>query len=352
MQRAEDKKIKSISRQAGIIVSILACFVILVICARCGSVHIRLEDILKIIWAHITCRDVPPDISANIASIFWTIRLPRALMAFFVGGALSVSGLALQALLQNPLASSYTMGVSSGAGLGAAIVLITGVSIPVAKGLGLPAAGFVFGFVTVISVLLLSKAIDGILSNTTVILIGMIISLFVTGIQNLLSTLYQDHAKQIWMWMTGSMQSTTWLQTKILIPVAVSGTVLLLLFSKQLDIMTFGDEQAKAMGVNIARAKIAVILICSLLTGASVAFAGVIGFVDLAAPHVVRRIFGPSHKTAIVMSFLYGGAFLALADLISRTILSPREIPVGAVTALIGAPFFAYVFFTSRRKTC
>ncbi|MCR4688075.1 MAG: iron ABC transporter permease [Saccharofermentans sp.] len=352
MDQQTDKTVKYISRRAGIIISVLACFVVLLICMRCGSVHIALRDIARITWAHITGSPMPSDIKANVVSIFWSIRLPRALMAFFVGGALSVSGLAMQALLQNPLASSYTMGVSSGAGLGAALILVTGISLPVLKALSLPLAGFIFGSLTVIFVLILSKAIDGVLSNTTVILIGMIISLFVTGILNLLSTLCPDHAKQIWMWMTGSLSSVTWLQAKILMPVSVIGTIVIFCLAKHLDIMTFGDEQAKAMGIDVARYKILIILICSLLTGASVAFAGVIGFVDLAAPHIVRKIFGPSHKAATVMSFLYGGAFMALADLISRTILSPREIPVGAVTALIGAPFFAYVFFASRRRKC
>jgi iron complex transport system permease protein len=123
-----------------------------------------------------------------------------------------------------------------------------------------------------------------------------------------------------------------------------------MLMSRKLDIMSFGDLQAQAMGVDSKKTKICSILICALLTGVSVAFTGVIGFVDLAAPHVVRKIFGPSHKLVLPMSFIYGGAFMALCDLISRTLLSPREIPVGAVTALIGAPFFAYVFFASRRK--
>ena len=351
MQGAKTKTVKTISRQAGIVFSVLACFFILLICIRFGSVHIPLRDMARITWAHISGSEVPSDIQKNIVSIFWTIRLPRVLAAFFVGGALSVSGLAMQALLQNPLASSYTMGVSSGAGLGAAVVLITGFTLPVAKGLSLPLAGFIFGSVTVIGVLALSKAIDSFLSNTTVILIGMIVSLFVTGILNLLSTLNPDHTKQIWMWMTGSLSSITWLQSEILAVVSFLGALFLLVFySKKLDIMTFGDEQAKAMGVDMNTAKIVIVLITSVLTGVSVAFAGVIGFVDLAAPHVVRRIFGPSHKTALAMSFVYGGAFMALADLISRTVLSPREIPVGAVTALIGAPFFAYVFFASRRK--
>lgn len=271
-------------------------------------------------------------------------------MAFLVGGALSMSGACMQALLQNPLASSYTLGVSSGASLGAALVLILEISIPVLSGFMLPFAGFVFGLATVVIALMLSSAIDRSVSNTTVVLIGMVLSLFVNGIMNLLSTLNADHSKQLILWMMGSFSARGWKHCAILFPVCVIGFVCLMLMSRKMDIMSFGDLQAQAMGVDAKKTKIVAILVCSLLTGVSVAFTGVIGFIDLAAPHVVRKIFGPSHKLVIPMSFIYGGAFMALCDLISRTLLSPREIPVGAVTALIGAPFFAYVFFASRRK--
>ncbi len=271
-------------------------------------------------------------------------------MAFLVGGALSMSGACMQALLQNPLASSYTLGVSSGASLGAALVLILEISIPVLSGFMLPFAGFIFGLATVVIALMLTSAIDRSVSNTTVVLIGMVLSLFVNGMMNLLSTLNADHSKQLILWMMGSFSARGWKHCAILFPVCVAGFACLILMSRKMDIMSFGDLQAQAMGVDAKKTKVVAILVCSLLTGVSVAFTGVIGFIDLAAPHVVRKIFGPSHKLVIPMSFIYGGAFMALCDLISRTLLSPREIPVGAVTALIGAPFFAYVFFASRRK--
>lgn len=261
-----------------------------------------------------------------------------------------MSGACMQALLQNPLASSYTLGVSSGASLGAALVLILEISIPVLSGFILPFAGFVFGLATVVIALMLTSAIDRSVSNTTVVLIGMVLSLFVNGMMNLLSTLNADHSKQLVLWMMGSFSARGWKHCTILFPVCVIGFICLMLMSRKMDIMSFGDLQAQAMGVDAKKTKVVAILVCSLLTGVSVAFTGVIGFIDLAAPHVVRKIFGPSHKLVIPMSFIYGGAFMALCDLISRTLLSPREIPVGAVTALIGAPFFAYVFFASRRK--
>lgn len=333
-----------------IAISAVLCLFILVLAIRQGSVYISLKDLFGIIGGHITGKGTPDGVEPMMDSIFWTIRMPRAVMAFLVGGALSMSGACMQALLQNPLASSYTLGVSSGASLGAALVLILEISIPVLSGFILPFAGFVFGLATVVIALMLTSAIDRSVSNTTVVLIGMVLSLFVNGMMNLLSTLNADHSKQLILWMMGSFSARGWKHCAILFPVCVAGFVCLMLMSRKMDIMSFGDLQAQAMGVDAKKTKIVAILVCSLLTGVSVAFTGVIGFIDLAAPHVVRKIFGPSHKLVIPMSFIYGGAFMALCDLISRTLLSPREIPVGAVTALIGAPFFAYVFFASRRK--
>lgn len=333
-----------------IAISAVLCLFILVLAIRQGSVYISLKDLFGIIGGHITGKGTPDGVEPMMDSIFWTIRMPRAVMAFLVGGALSMSGSCMQALLQNPLASSYTLGVSSGASLGAALVLILEISIPVLSGFMLPFAGFVFGLATVVFALMLTSAIDRNVSNTTVVLIGMVLSLFVNGMMNLLSTLNADHSKQLILWMMGSFSARGWKHCAILFPVCVAGFVCLMLMSRKMDIMSFGDLQAQAMGVDAKKTKIVAILVCSLLTGVSVAFTGVIGFIDLAAPHVVRKIFGPSHKLVIPMSFIYGGAFMALCDLISRTLLSPREIPVGAVTALIGAPFFAYVFFASRRK--
>ena len=333
-----------------IALSAVLCLFILILAIRQGSVYISLKDLFGIIGGHITGKGTPEGIDPMMDSIFWTIRMPRAIMAFLVGGALSVSGACMQALLQNPLASSYTLGVSSGASLGAAIVLILEISVPVLAGFMFPFTGFIFGLITVAVALSLASAIDRSVSNTTVVLIGMVLSLFVNGIMNFLSTLYSDHSKQLFLWMMGSFSARGWKHCAVLFPVCIVCFAVLMLMSRKMDIMSFGDLQAQAMGVDAKKTKLIVITVCSLLTGISVAFTGVIGFVDLAAPHVVRKIFGPSHKLVLPMSFIYGGAFMALCDLISRTLMSPREIPVGAVTALIGAPFFAYVFFASRRK--
>lgn len=334
----------------GIALSLAACLLILIISIRAGSVYISIPDLIKIIGSHITGRPLPPEVDPMLDSIFWTIRVPRAITAFLVGGALSVSGAVMQAVLQNPLASSYTLGVSSGASLGAGLVLLCGFTVSGLENIMLPAAGFVFGLVTVVLSILLASRIDRNVSNQTIVLIGMVLSLFVNGIMSFLMTLYGDRSKQLWLWMTGSFSGRDWTHCLILAIAGITGFIILFMLSGCLDILTFGELQAGSMGVEVKKTKYIAILTASLLTGVSVAFAGVIGFVDLAAPHIVRRIFGSSHRVVIPMSFVYGGAFMALCDLASRTVLSPREIPVGAVTAIVGAPFFAYIFFAQGRR--
>ena len=346
----DNRRINKKAAGVGIVLSLAACLFILILAIRAGSVYISLSDLFKIIGSHITGRPLPAEVDPMSDSIFWTIRMPRAITAFLVGGALSVSGAVMQAVLQNPLASSYTLGVSSGASLGAGFVLLLGFSVAGLENFMLPLAGFVFGLLTVALSILLASRIDRSVSNQTIVLIGMILSLFVTGIMNFMMTFYGDRSKQLWLWMTGSFSARNWTHCGILFVTGLIGFVILFMLSGRLDILTFGELQASSMGVEVKKTKIIAIFAASLLTGVSVAFAGVIVFIDLAAPHIVRRIFGPSHRIVIPMSFIYGGAFMALCDLAARTVLSPREIPVGAVTALVGAPFFAYVFFAKGRR--
>lgn len=333
------------------IFSILVCIFILIICINLGSVRISLSDAVMITLHKLFGRNLPENVPQMSVSIFWNIRFPRALAAFFVGGALAVSGAVMQSVLQNPLASSYTMGVSSGASLGAAFVIISGVQSFIMRSFLLPTVSFVFALFTVLFVIIVSNRIDRNLHSYTIILMGMVISLFVSAILTLLSTLFPDHYQQIYYWMMGSFSAKKWTHVLIIIPVSIVLSIIIWCHSKELDIMTFGDEQAMTIGVDTRAKKTFLIILTALLTGVSVAFTGTIGFIDLVAPHVVRRVFGPKHKALIPMSFMYGGAFMSLADLIARTLLSPRELPVGAVTALVGAPFFVVIFFMKRKRT-
>ena len=317
-------------------------------CINIGSVYVALPDALYITMHKLFGITLPARIEPMTVSIFWNIRVPRALVSFFVGGSLAVSGAVMQSLLQNPLASSYTMGVSSGSAVGAALIIISGIQSFALRSFLLPLTGFVFALLTVFFVILFSSRIDRNIHSYTIILIGMVISLFVSAMLTLIAALFPDHSQQIYFWMMGSFSARNWSHVLIIIPVSIIVTFIIMLFSRELDIMTFGDDQAMSIGVNTRHKKILLIMLTALLTGVSVAFTGTIGFIDLVAPHAVRRIFGARHKAVIPMSFLFGGAFMSVMDLIARTLLSPREIPVGAVTALLGAPFFIILFFKKR----
>ena len=291
---------------------------------------------------NIPLRDgvMPKDVS-----IIWKIRLPRVLLAFLVGGCLATSGAVVQSILKNQLASPYTLGVSSGASLGAGLVIVTGVTIPVIGGFTLPFVGFIFGLFTVYLVILFSSKIDKTMSNNTIILAGMVFSLFVNALLTTLTAMFSEDLKSIALWQMGSFAMRGWTYVWLIIPFCLVGMIGILRYTKEMDILTFGEEQAQSVGVDTSKVKTKLFIFSAVLTGGAVSLSGTIGFVDLIAPHVVRKIFGSNHKYVIPMSFVFGGCLMVVTDLIARSIFAPTELPVGAVTALIGAPFFAYVYF-------
>lgn len=315
-----------------------------------GSVSIQLPDYLSIIGNQLFGLPLPSHITANTLSILWRIRLPRVLMCYLVGAALAASGAVMQSVLRNPLASSFTLGVSSGASLGAALVILLNFSLPFAPIYSLPLAGFLFGLGTVFLAISMAAHFDRNMENNTIVLVGMVLSLFVNAILTLMISLAPDRMKELTYWQMGSFSAIHWENVYAVFPVVLLGLLFLMRYTREMDLMTFGEEESMSAGVELQKMKILLIGTSALLTGAAVAFAGTIGFIDLIAPHVVRRLFGPRHKLVLPASAMFGGTFMVLADLISRTLLAPREIPVGAVTALIGAPFFAYVYFNRKMR--
>jgi iron complex transport system permease protein len=275
------------------------------------------------------------------------LRLPRAALAFLVGACLSVSGAAVQGALKNPLASPFTLGVSSGASLGAAAVIFF--SLNFFGEITLPLFGSFFAVGTIFLMVALTKTIDKTLESSTAVLMGMVLSLFISAAVSLIANISEDKYTQITRFAAGQIGRSP-------IQIAVLSALLFLcggyIFSmhRPLDIMTFGDETSRAVGLDTPRAKSGILIAAAVLSGAAVSFCGVIGFVDLICPHIVRKIFGPSHKTLLPMSALVGGTFTVLCDLLARTVIPPAELPVGVITSLVGAPFFAAVFFGKRRR--
>lgn len=314
-----------------------------------GSVGISLSDLILVLRHKLFGAALPEKMPAVTVSILWTIRFPRAVMAFLVGAALAASGTVMQSVLRNPLASSYTLGVSSGASLLASIVIVSGFALPVIGKYTLPLFGFLGGLGTVFLAMALAMRFDRNLENQTIILVGMVLSLFVNALLTLVTALADDHLSRLVYWQMGSFSGQSWANCGLVLTILAIGLLVLLRYSREMDLMTFGEEQALSAGVDLQKVKLILISVSALMTGTAVSLAGVIGFVDLIAPHVVRRFFGSNHKFVVPASALFGGMFMVLADMTGRTVLAPEELPVGAVTALIGAPFFAYIYFRKRR---
>jgi iron complex transport system permease protein len=275
------------------------------------------------------------------------LRLPRVALAFLVGAALSISGAAVQGTLRNPLASPFTLGVSSGASLGAAAVIFFGITI--FGQMTSAVFGSVFAVLTMFFMVALTRRIDKNLESSTAVLMGMVLSLFISAGVSLLANISADKYTEISRFQAGQIGRNPVFIAAIAILLVIYGGYLTL-HHRPLDIMTFGDEQSRALGLDTSRIKSGMLVAAAVLSGAAVSFCGVIGFVDLICPHIVRKIFGPAHKWVLPMSALTGGAFTVLCDLAARAVMPPAELPVGVITSLIGAPFFAAVFFWRKKS--
>ena len=275
------------------------------------------------------------------------MRIARILLAIIAGAALSVSGVVFQALLRNPLAEPYVLGVSSGAGLGAAIAIILGLSV--LSTWTLPAMAFVGAVATIFLVYNLAKSTGGAVPVHTLLLSGVIISAVLGSLLMFLVSISpsQNSHDVIW-WLLGNLQIFDWPLLRMVSAVVIIGLVVTCLFARDLNVMTLGEEPAAHLGLAVEQTKKMFFLIASLMTAASVSACGLIGFVGLIVPHSVRLAIGPDHRRLVPASAIAGAAFLVIADSFARTVISPMEIPIGVVTAFLGGPFF--LFLLKRRK--
>jgi len=332
-----------------IIATVCVSVLVILLGMAVGSVYIPFGDVLHMIGYKTFGLELPEHITPNDANILWYFRLPRPLLAFVVGAAISVSGAVMQSVMRNPLASPYTLGVSSGASFGACLVIFYGVALPIAVNYALPLMGFLFGLGTILLAVAIAQRLDGQMQNNTIILVGFVFSMFINAVITLLSALKRDQIQDLLFWQMGSFNKYGWPAVYILAPMAVLGTLLILHYHRELDIMTFGEEQAVTIGVNLKSVKRIQLVASAALTGSAIAFCGVIGFVDLVIPHIARKMFGVAHRYVVPMSAILGGTLMVFCDLAARTVISQGELPVGAITAIIGAPFFAYIYFSGRK---
>lgn len=326
---------------------VIVAFAVIILGIGVGSVYILPVQVLQIFASKLFFNGNISDDMARLSVIILRVRLPRVLTAFICGGAFAMAGVIMQGCLKNLLASAYTIGVSSGASLFAACTLFFGAGF---SRVSLPVAGSLGAVITVFAVVKFAQTVDRSLSDNTLILTGMIFSLFINAILTVIVSLNAEKLGKLLFWQMGNFAWHGWDGLKVMFPCTVIAFIFLFSHSIEADILTFGDERALSLGVQAQTVKKKLLVVSSLLIGIIVSFVGIIGFVDLIAPHAVRKFFGSKHKIVLPMSFLFGGILMVICDLIARTILSPRELAVGAVTAIIGAPFFASVYFSKRRS--
>ncbi|TCP31684.1 iron complex transport system permease protein [Scopulibacillus darangshiensis] len=330
-------------------ISILLALLIIVLATAIGSVPLPFLSVINSIAHHLFGASIL-DVNRTNDNIIWLIRLPRVLLAFLVGASLSAAGCALQGLLRNPLADPYTLGVSSGASVGAVFVIYTGFTLPFAGVYTLPIISILAGGATLIVILGLTRMINRGMTVEIVILAGIITSSFLASLVSLMVALSDKNLKNIVSWLLGSVAMKGWSYLWILIPFAAIGFILLLMNRSELNLLSVGEENAHYLGLSIKQRKAVILIAATCLTGAAVAVSGTIGFVGLVIPHMLRLIWGPNYRDLLALSFINGGTFLTAADLVSRTIIAPTELPVGVITSIIGAPVFAVILVYQRRK--
>ncbi|MEY9877250.1 iron complex transport system permease protein [Streptacidiphilus sp. MAP12-33] len=276
-------------------------------------------------------------------AVLFQIRLPRVVLAALVGGALSLSGAGYQGVFRNPLVDSSLLGASAGAGLGATVAIV---AMGGADAQALPLAAFL-GSLAGVAFAYLAGASGG-PGTATLLLSGLAVSMFLTAVQTYVLQRSTQDIQQVYSWLLGSLSAATWHQSAQILPYLAVATVLVLLHGRHLDVLSVGDEEARSLGLHPGRIRLTVVAACALAAASAVAVSGLIGFVGLVVPHAVRRLAGPSYRIVLPLSLLYGAGFLVLADTLARTVVSPAELPIGVVTALIGSPAFVWILRSTR----
>ena len=316
--------------------------------ATLGFLDVSIPDVVAILWARLTDQPLPAGVDPVAATVVADVRLPRILAAVLVGGMLGVSGAVFQAILLNPLADSYTLGISTGAAFGASLVIVLqifGLILPV--GVSVPVFAFAGGVATLAVVLFLASG-DRSLSSTSLILAGVIVSAILSAAIGFLKFLADEQVGIIIFWLMGSLAGVSWGQLQMLAPITIFGTLLLCAFGRDLNIMTAGDRTAASLGVSTQRLRLVLVCVCSLLTALAVSVSGIIGFVGLIVPHLLRHLSGPDNRVLLPYCFFAGALLLLAADTLTRAVL-PSEVPIGVLTALLGGPFFCFLFKKRQR---
>lgn len=313
-----------------------------------GPVGIAPKSVLFALLDALPGISVDSGLSGLHEAIVQEIRLPRVVLGLLVGATLSMSGAAYQGAFRNPLADPYLLGIAAGAGLGATVAITQNLGDGAGFGDPVPLAAFAGALLAV--VMSYGAGHIGGRSTASLVLAGVAVASFLTACQTYVLQANSDAFREVYSWILGRIATSGWSEPVVMLPYFVLAVAVLLRYRRALDILAVGDEEAQALGINPRRVRIHVVIAASLGAAAAVSVSGLIGFVGIIVPHVVRLAFGASYRILIPLSILFGGAFMVLADLAARTLVEPAELPIGVVTAFLGAPFFVIVLRSTRRE--
>jgi len=311
-----------------------------------GSVAIPLPHLIASFQPGASTIETEP---GAFATILFQIRLPRIILTALTGAALAGSGSAYQGVFRNPLADPYLIGVASGAGLGAVLAMSFSWSYNVLGLLIVPIAAFIGAILTVAVVYSMAK-VGKTIPTTNLILAGVAVSSFATALTSFLMLRSQGELRRAMVWLLGGAAMGGWQPVLAILPYVIIGSIALVLSGHTLNVLQFGDEQAQQLGINVEKVRLRIIIAASLTAAAAVSFSGIIGFIGLMVPHLIRLLFGSDYRRLIPLSIIGGSIMLLLADILARVLLAPQELPVGVITAMTGAPFFLVVLRRSKNQ--
>jgi len=328
--------------------ALLVLAVAVLVSVMLGAVDLDASSVVASLFDRLPVVDVESGLSNREEAILWELRMPRVVLGGIVGATLAIAGGSYQGSFRNPLADPYLLGVAAGAGLGATIAIAYGPSIPSTSFGPLPLMAFIGGIAGVAATYAIGYSVRAGRTAVTLILAGVAVASFLTAVQTYLQQRNAETLREVYGWILGRLSTVGWTEVWMVLPYVVVATVVMLLGARRLDVLSVGDEEAVTLGVDPTRVRLVMVLAATLGTAAVVAVSGLIGFVGIIVPHTIRIIFGTSYRIVLPLSVVLGAAFLILADLLARTIAAPAEIPIGVITAFIGAPFFAIVLRSSR----
>jgi iron complex transport system permease protein len=315
-----------------------------------GPAQIGTWDVLVELVDRLPFIDTESGLGERQQAIIWEIRLPRVVLGLLVGAMLATAGGAYQGVFRNPLADPYLLGVAAGAGFGATVAIVSGLGDGIGIVDPIPMMAFAGALVAVVLTYLVGATGGRLDPVTSLVLAGVAVASFFTAIQTFVQQRHSETIRQVYFFVLGQLRTAGWDEVTLLAPYTGVCLAVILAVRRRMDTLAVGDEEAGALGLDVRRVRLVTVVAASLGTAAAVSVSGLIGFVGIIVPHTIRLLFGSSYRVILPLTVLFGGAFLVAADLVARLALEPAEMPIGVVTAFLGAPFFVLILRTTRRS--